>query len=56
MKLRLELIDDHDGSVSYRMIDLKLDESMAEYYDRRDDLQKIVDDMLDSYQKSKQKI
>jgi len=53
MKLRLELIDDHDGSVSYRMVDIT---DMAGGLHIPSELYEITEDMLDSYQKSKQKI
>ena len=49
MKLRLELIDDHEGSVSYRTV------SLEDYdNDHVGSLDDMVGDMLDSYQKSKQ--
>jgi len=54
MKLRIELIDDHDGSVSYRTLTLNKEWNELIFFEGR--LDDIVNDMLDSYEKSKQNI
>jgi hypothetical protein len=56
MKLRLELIDDHEGSVSYRNIELHSSHGDFSDPDLAFNLNEIVEGMLDSYQKMKQNI
>ena len=52
MKLRLELIDDHEGSVSYRIFELKHDREWM----LSEDITDVAYDMIASYEKSKEKI